>query len=267
MLPNLIIAVIITILFFVLGGYIFRWVKSGLSKSPININLAQLLANIARLAILCLGFVTALGVLELEKIVFSLLAGVGVIGLALGFAFRDLAANFIAGVMLAVRSPIQTGDYIEIGKTTGTVGDIRLRDTVVQGSGGEEIFVPNKDFTSNQFTNFSRSGKRRIKIEVGIGYECNSNEALTIITQTLNSLDAVLEDKPAEAYVDKLGASTVDLVGYIWIKYPGTNFSKMKSDAIIKVKRALEAAKISLPSPIQEIDLRPEIKALFDKSR
>ncbi|CAN5532708.1 hypothetical protein BH10BDE1_BH10BDE1_17890 [soil metagenome] len=258
MLPNLLIAAVVMIAFVLLGRLVFRWIVLGLAKAHLNRNLTQLLANVCRLTIYCLGLVTVLGILDLQKTVFSLLAGVGVIGLALGFAFRDLAANFIAGVMLAVRSPIRIGDVIEIGKTNGTVSDIRLRDTIVRSSDGQDIFIPNKDFTSNQFTNFSSSGKRRVRVDVGIGFECNPSEALGIVARTLLTVDGVLSDQTPEAYVDKLDASTVNLIGYVWIKYPGTNFSKVKSEATLQIKTALEAANVSLPSPILQIEIRPE---------
>lgn len=255
MLPNMILAALVVAIFWVFSKFVYKWMTQLLQKTNFNKNLEHLLANFCRIAVIALGFIMALAILQLQKTVFSLLAGVGVVGLALGFAFKDLAANFISGIMLAIRSPLDIGDVVEINGITGTVVNVRLRDTVLQNFDGQNIFIPNKEFTSNEFTNFSSFGRRRIRIDVGIGYENDPTAAMEIIVSSLKNTPEALSDPTPESYVTELAASSVNLCGYVWHKYPGSSHAKIKSDAIIEVKKRLEAAGFNLPFPIRTIDL------------
>ncbi len=255
MLPNILIAVLIFVLFQAVGRWVYSFLKGSFKKTDLNESLVHLLSNIGRLSVICLGFVLALSVLELQKAVFSLLAGVGVIGLALGFAFQDLAANFMSGIMLAVRSPIRIGDVIKIGDILGTVEDIRLRDTVIENFSGQKIFVPNKDFTSDRFTNFSLKGKRKLTINVGVGYEDDAKQAVEVVQKALDDISLKIDDPAPTAYIEGLGGSSVDIVGHVWFTYPGTNFFEIRNEAYVAVKSALDEKGFNIPFPIRTLDI------------
>ncbi len=255
MIPNLLLAILVVIIFWVLSRWVYNMMRSFFSKVQLNKSLEHLIANTCRIIVICLGVVIALAVLELQKTVFSLLAGVGVIGLALGFAFQDLAANFMSGIMLAVRAPLKIGDVVEINGVQGTVEDIRLRDTLIRNFSGQDVFIPNKDFTSNKFTNYSSYGQRRIKIEVGIGYEDDPTKGLEVMTAALAKVDGILDEPAPEAFVGELAGSSVNLFGHIWFTYPGGSYFQIQSDAITLVKQDLEAAGFNIPFPIRTLDV------------
>jgi len=145
MLPNLMMAILILIAFY----FVARLVKKGVSKMlprvSKNKSLNNLVSNVIYIAVIVVGTFVALEILELEKTVTSLLAGAGVIGLALGCAFQDTAANFVAGIIMAVRSPIKIGDIIESGDVMGVVQRINLRATEVHTFQGVLVVVPNRD--------------------------------------------------------------------------------------------------------------------------
>jgi small conductance mechanosensitive channel len=267
MIPNILIAIIVMFIFIALSRWVHNMMKSIFKRTQFNEGLENIMANICRILVICLGVVFALGILELQKTVFSLLAGVGVIGLALGFAFQDLAANFISGIMLAVRTPLKIGDVIEINDTMGTVIDIRLRDTIVRTFGGQDVFIPNKDFTSHKFTNYSSFGKRRVKIEVGIGYENDPEQAQKIIAEALGEVKNTLTDPAPEAFVGELGASSVNLFGHVWFTYPGSiSYYQIQNDAIIIVKKRLEEAGFNIPFPIRTLQIdKKTVQLLKDK--
>lgn len=267
MLPNFILALLAIFFFWILSHWVRKLAKKALSQSQLNQNLVNLLSNITRILVICLGVVVALSILSLTKTVFSLLAGVGVIGLALGFAFQDLASNFISGVMLAIRSPLKIGDVVEIGSTLGTVIEVRLRDTLIRNFDGQEIFVPNKEFTSNSFTNYSSFGKRKIRIEVGIGYEDDPNQGVEIVKKALNQVNGILKDPAPTAFTKELGGSSVNLFGDIWFEFPGGNFFQIQNDAIIQVKKGLEEAGFNIPFPIRTIDLAQSTKEALSQLR
>ncbi len=258
MLPNMIIAVLVISIFWALSRWIHNLLTQLFARTHLNRNLEQLLANVGRLLVLGLGFIICLSVLNLEKTVFSLLAGVGVIGLALGFAFQDLAANFISGIMLAVRAPIQIGDMIDIRGSRGTVTEINLRDTVLRTSSGQDIYMPNKDFTSNAFTNFSRSGRRRIDLEVGISYDDDIESAKAIILKAVDGVDGLLKDPPPDIYVNALGESAVVIRVDVFYKYPGGSINALTGATLTAIKNALDSAKITIAYPTRTLQFPKE---------
>lgn len=255
MLPNLLIALVVIIAFWILSKFVYKWMKRLFEKTHFNESIENLLANIIRFIVIAIGIVIALGILSLQKTVFSLLAGVGVIGLALGFAFQDLASNFIAGIMLAVSAPIKIGDVIKIKGTQGTVVDIRLRDTHIRNFDGQDIFIPNKDFTTNELTNYSSYGMRKITISVGVGYEDDAHKATQIIQEALKSLDGILSDPEPISFVESLGDSAVNIFGHVWFKYPGGSYFQVRHDATVKIKKDLEEAGFNIPFPIRTLDI------------
>src|SRR5690606_28863708 len=107
--------------------------------------LSGLLSSIGYLAIFFVGISIALDVLQLDKAVSSLLAGAGIIGLALGFAFQDLTANFISGIYITFRRPFEVGHQVETNGFTGTVENIELRSTTLRTIDGLHVIIPNKD--------------------------------------------------------------------------------------------------------------------------
>lgn len=260
MLPNFLIASVVFIAFLILSKYVYRWFNNIIDRSHLNKNMQHLVGSSLRIITLGLGVVICLGILDLQKTVFSLLAGVGVIGLALGFAFQDLASNFISGVMMAVSAPIRVGDLIKIQDTMGHVIEIRLRDTLIRNFEGQDIFIPNKDFTTNQLINYSSFGRRRVRIEVGIRYEDDPQQAIQIIKNALSKVNNALKDPEPEAFVVGFGDSSVNLYGQVWFKYPGENIFQIQNDAIVAIKKDLEEAGLSIPFPIRTIDLNESTK-------
>ncbi len=264
MLPNIVIAFIAIIIFVFISRWVYNIVRNIFLRTHISRSLALLIANSSRIIVISFGIIVALSIVELQKTVFSLLAGVGVIGLALGFAFQDLASNFISGIMLAVRSPIKLDDLVEINGTLGFVRNINLRETVIHNFDGQEIFVPNKDFTSSKFINFSSFGRRKIRIDVGIHYDNDAEKAIPIIQKALSKVTGCLDDPAPEAFVGGLGDSSVNLFGFIWYKYPSDlSYYRIQSDSIINVKKDLEGAGYTIPFPIRTLDVSSDLISEF----
>ena len=166
--PRLALAIVLLVIFTFLSRWISRWTVHGLGRVSTNISLVNLLGAVVRVVILAVGLFVALGVLGLDKTVTSLLAGAGVIALAISFAFQDLTANFISGTMIALARPIQVGDVVETNGYTGKVLDIKLRSIVIDNGQGQTVEIPSKDVFKKPITNFSRIGQRRIELTAGV---------------------------------------------------------------------------------------------------
>lgn len=150
-----------------------------------------LVAQAVYVAVFAAGTFIALGILGLDKTVASLMAGAGIITLALGFAFQDIAANLLAGIYLSVRRPFRRGQLIKTQDYFGTVNQINLRWTEVYTQQGQLVMIPNKQVFENPIMNYSALGRRRIDLEIGVSYSDDLARAREVAIQAVEpGLDA-----------------------------------------------------------------------------
>ncbi|HBQ59085.1 MAG TPA: mechanosensitive ion channel protein MscS, partial [Balneolaceae bacterium] len=205
--------------------------------------------------VLTAGVFFALSILNLDGAVTSLLAGAGIIGLALGFAFQDIASNFISGVLLSIRHPFGIGDIIDTNGYFGTVQKLNLRNTVIRTPQGQIVYVPNKSVYENPFTNFTKTGMRRIDLECGVSYGDDLEKALKVAIEAIEGLDARDKSKDVELYYDSFGGSSVDFKLRFWIDFEVLpQYLGARSEAIIRLKKAFDENDIMIPYPIRTLD-------------
>ncbi len=184
-----------------------------------------------------------------------MLAGAGIVGLAIGFAFQDMTENFIAGVAMGIRKPFEIGDVIEAEGVFGNVKEINLRNTLVETFYGQLEVIPNKILFRNILTNYSYLGYRRIEIPVGISYADDIEEAARAITDAMNEKDYVIKKEETAVYAESFGDSSINLLLWFWIRYPGDpGFMSVRHDAVSTVKTVLEENDILIPFPIRTLD-------------
>lgn len=255
MLPNFVVAVLaLTIFFFLAKGakvIANRLFKKFYDKPAIQ----NLFSTIIYLSVLSIGLMVALNILHLKQTVSSLLAGAGILGLALGFAFQDITANFISGVLIAIRKPIQVGDIIKVQDYMGTVEEINLRVTIIKTFQGLHVIIPNKEIFQNPLTNFTKTNERRIDIEVGVSYGDDLEKAKKVALDAVKQLPYLLEDKEVNLYYTGFGDSSINFVLHLWIQYPEQpGFLEARSKAIMAVKKAFDENDITIPFPIRTLD-------------
>lgn len=255
MLPNLIAAILIVAAFY----FVSKLVAKGIDKLLLRINthtsLRKFLHNLVQFSIIVMGIFIALGVLDLDKTVTSLLAGVGVIGLALGFAFQDTAANFVAGVFLAFKSPFKIDEIVETGGVIGKVKHISLRATEIQTFQGANVIVPNKDVFQNPIINLTSSGKRRVDLSCGISYGDNLEKVKEVSKQAMLNVKSILPDEGITFFYNSFGDSSINFTLRCWsasVQQP--DFLEAQSDMIIALKQAFDENDIMIPFPIRTLD-------------
>lgn len=254
MLPEFVAAVLIIIIAAVVARLVRRVLHGGLRRVSTYETVNHLLATIGYVAVLAIGIFVALGILGLDKAVTSLLAGAGIIGLALGFAFQDLASNFIAGVLLSIRRPFREGDIIETDEYRGTVVEINLRSTKVRTFQGQIAIIPNAEVFTNPMVNFS-TGERRVDLACGVSYGDDLEQARDVALEAIRSLDGIRDDRPIDLYYQSFGDSSIDFVVRFWIDFRAeTDFLRAQSEAVISVKKAFDEAGITIPFPIRTLD-------------
>lgn len=259
LIPNVVVAIITFIAFIFIAkliGRIFKKISQRLVNSK---EVIILLTSIVKAVVIMIGFFAALDFIGLKGTVTSLLAGAGIIGLAVGFAFQDMTENFISGMTMSIRKPFKIGDVIKTNDVFGEVKKINLRNTIVETFSGQHVMLPNKVVFRNILTNYSHKGQRKIEIPVGISYADSPEKATQIITEAINQKNYVINKQETAVYAVGFGDSSVNLLVWYWIDYPG-EFGYMDAlhDGITTVKESLSEADISIPFPIRTLDFNIE---------
>ena len=254
-LPNFVVAILVVLLSVLFAKVIRNMVSRIISKGSSNRALTQLAERVIYFAIILLGLFVALELLHLDKTVTSLLASAGVIGLALGFAFQDIAANFVSGVLIAAKQPYKIGDFVEVDGMMGEVQSVDLRTTSLVTFQGIEIFVPNKYMFTKPLMNYTTTPKRRLDLTIGVSYGDDLEKVEKIAKDAVESIKGRLESKPVELFYTEFGGSSINFDLRIWIKYPDdNNFFKSRHEAIMRIKKAFDENDIAIPFPIRTLD-------------
>lgn len=254
-LPNLAVALVVAILFWILGRVLRSIAERGLQRTPLPEPVRKLITGLVGFTAVVAGFFIALGVLGLDRTVTSLLAGVGILGLALGFAFQDIAANFMSGLMLAFRRPFNVGDRIETHDYVGFVKEISLRSTVLRQPTGEIVRIPNRMVYENPLMNVSEMAERRIDLVCGVSYGDDLAKAKEIALAALDGVSYRLPDREAQLFYKEFGGSSIDFVVRFWVEYKRhAHYLEARSEAIQRIKQAFDQNGITIPFPIRTLD-------------
>ncbi|MEO6441543.1 MAG: mechanosensitive ion channel family protein [Chitinophagales bacterium] len=200
-------------------------------------------------------FFIVLSILRLDKAVTSILAGAGIIGLALAFAFQDIAANFISGVFISFRRPIKIGDIVKISDYMGKITDINLRDTVLLTFQGQIVIIPNKNVFQNPIENYSLLGKRRLDLEIGVSYGEDLEKVQRITIDAVKNITGLSDDDETTMYYKEFGESSINYIIRLWLKDPEQSaFWIASNQVIINIKKAYDQNNITIPFPIRTLD-------------
>jgi small conductance mechanosensitive channel len=258
-LPNFVVAVFVVVLFYLLAKLASRVVANLIGKTSANPTVINLTRTTVYLLVLFSGLFVALGILHLDKTVTSLLAGAGVIGLALGFAFQEMASNFISGIFIAFQKPYRVGDIIRVHSNNeyfGTVQKINLRTTNIMTFDGLEVFIPNKDLFTQALVNYTTTPDRRVDIEVGVSYGDALPEAAKQAKQAVSNMDMVLKDKEVEVFFNGFGDSSINFDLRFWVKYSShKEYLRARHEAVMAVKQAFDEHGINIPFPLRTLDI------------
>lgn len=256
LLPNLAVAVAVLIGFWLLAKLARNLLHRILRRVSHSEQVNRVLAQTVFLALLTAGLFIALGILGLQKTVASLLAGAGIIGLALGFAFQDIAANLMAGIYLSIEHPFRAGHLIESKGIQGVVKRVHLRWTEIRTPQGQIILVPNKQVFENPITNFSATGQRRVDLKVGVSYGDDLEKVKRVALEALEQVPSRKLDTEVELFFEDLADSSINLVARFWIDFTSkqADYLRARSEAIERLKRAFDDNGITIPFPVRTLD-------------
>ena len=219
-----------------------------------NVMLRSVAGSLISSAIVLGGLVFGLSILNLTHAVLSVLGLASIVGLAVGFAFKDITENFIASVLLGVRRPFRVGDYVTVAGQTGVVRSLNTRATVLVTLEGNHIRIPNNIVYKEILINATASPSYRVNFDVVVPYEASSADAVEAMTAALHHVDGVLADPPPRGLVEGLEPGGVRLKAYYWVSVRDTDWVKVSSDAKLRVKVALQEARV-LSAPVADADV------------
>jgi small conductance mechanosensitive channel len=251
--------VIIWSIVWILVRYLSRWLEL-LARESEHLDVSSRdLKTVDRLLdyiTVLVGVIVSLAVLGWTSLLYSALTAAGVFSIMIGFAVKDVAANFVSGIFILMDRPFAPGDYIAVGNYSGTVQNISLRSTTLITADGPMVHIPNSMLTAEPTINYSLAEHRRINFAVSIANETDVGLALKVIQQVLMSEERLLTDRAQSVLVNQVREYAVDLG--VTCYAPSDTWLQLMSDLQQEVISTLQENHIELAVPMRKhVNLDP----------
>jgi small conductance mechanosensitive channel len=244
--PRALASLLVILLFWLLATlirWLMRWLFHWIVKDSTTENL---LKQLAYYAVWTLGIIVAVDALGFDP--ETVLTGLGLTGLALGFALKDILSNFVSGIIILILRPFQIGDEIRVGDTEGNVERIELRATQIRTYDGRVVLVPNAELFTSRITNNTWSPVRRGSAELFFNYEVDLRNAAQVIREALQSIEGVLDQPAPSVRVRELGPTGMTVEARFWTDSRRSDFLLTTTRVRIGIVEAIKTAGIPLPT-------------------
>lgn len=254
-LPNFAVAILVMIVFYILARLIKRFARRILFKKLGDESIKQILSKLIYSIVLLIGFFVALGVLQLDKVLTSILAGAGVMGLAIGFALQGTLSNTVSGFMLSFQPKVRIGDFIEAQGKSGYVEEIDLRAVSIRQTDNDFVIIPNKIFIDSPFTNYSWTERARVSVSCGVGYESDLQQVEDLVLKIITANFEQQENEGVEFFFTEFGDSSINFITRFWIASTKPKPKlEAQHQAIKLIKKHFDDVGINIPFPIRTLD-------------
>lgn len=259
-IPNFILAILIFVIFWYVGKYLSKFLKNIVLQKVQQESVKIILGRATFIIVSVIGFFTALAILDLDKVLTSVLAGAGVVGLAIGLALQGTLHNTFSGFILSFLPNIQIGDWIASNDYEGKVIDINLRSVMILEADNNPVLIPNSKIIDTPFKNYSVTKRSRITINCGIGYESDLELVKQITTQAIETIYKPKKNEEIEFFYTEFGDSSINYIIRFWVDSTEKKTRlKAQSNGIMAIKAAYNEHNINIPFPIRTLD--------FDKNK
>lgn len=262
LLPNMVLALIVFAIFFFVARAIKKVVRNLTRERRQARNLGMVLGRLAQGTTILVGLFISLSIVIPSLKANDLVQLLGISGVAIGFAFRDILQNFLAGILILLTEPFQIDDQIVFKDFEGTVENIQTRATTIKTYDGRRIVIPNSDLFTNSVTVNTAFEHRRLQYDVGIGYGDDIDQARRLILEAMHETDGVLENPAPDAIVVELAGSTLNIRARWWVQPPRrADVLDLQDRVLTNIKNKLTANGIDLPFPTQQILFHDQTEA------
>ncbi|MFK7806751.1 MAG: mechanosensitive ion channel family protein [Saprospiraceae bacterium] len=256
LLPKLLLATIAFAILFTIANRSKVVVNNKLQQRMDDPLLAKFLGRMVKIGITLFAVMVVMKILGLTDIAAGIITGASVSAIVIGFAFKDIGENLLAGIMLAFDRPFRVGDTVELNGHKGSVISLNLRTTQIKTFDGKDIYIPNANIVKNAVTNYTIDGFLRQEFNIGLDYGSNIDQAIDILKKTMSNVDGILEgDKGPTVSLGDLNSSSYNITVKYWLdtfnpKYPGY---KIRTRAINESLTELDKAGFYMPGDIVEL--------------
>lgn len=231
-------------------------ISRGLNRKGADQHAIKTSKRVSAYFIFSITFVAILGALGVPP--NALGTFLGLIGLGLSFALRDIIANFLSGLFILINRPFKIGDQIKTGSEEGTIKDIKIRASEVKTYDGRKVIVPNSDLFNKTVINNTAYDERRFDVIVGISYDEDIQNAVELAKESLNESEMVETTPEPQVLVDELGGSSVNLKLRGWTKPSKASMVQATSQVTQRVKEKYDENDIDIPYPIRTVYMNNE---------
>lgn len=254
-LPLIAVGVIVFLVFLAIAYFSRKIIRSAAGKAHLDDMLGSLLARIGYIIIVVVGLFVAATVIFPGVNAGDLIAGLGIGSVALGFAFKDVMQNLLAGFLILLYRPFKIGDQIKVDDFEGDVEEINVRATKIKTYDGERVVIPNSDLYMKSVLVRTAFPHRRTKITVGIGYNESHEKAREILLNVLRNTEGVLDEPAPDVDVVELADSSVNLKMLYWTDSFQSSTRKTSDRVVSAAKAELDKAGIEIPFPQRVVEV------------
>ena len=257
-LPNLTIALVILIVTLIAGRIIRAIVSTAMHRARVRDALVTLAQNLISIAAWIVGVAIAMTVIFPSVSPSDIIAGLGLTSVAIGFAFKDVFENFLAGVIILGREKLRIGDVIECEDVYGRVESILIRETHVRETDGELVIVPNSYLFKNPVNIETDRTLKRQELVVGVDYDTDMRKAKSVLQEALASCESVEQSETMDVQCVSFGGSSIDFKLLWWSGSRPADQRATYDEVAFAVKDALDDAGITIPFPQSTLSFRKE---------
>ncbi|HET8963568.1 MAG TPA: mechanosensitive ion channel family protein [Chitinophagales bacterium] len=266
LLPNIAMALAFLIFIFALSRYVRRLTHKLMQKQSENPAISKIIAGAVATTFIIIGIFISLGILGLDKTVTSLLAGAGILGLAIGLALQDTLTSAISGIIMTTRKAYRIGDYVETNGYNGFIDEINLRNTTITQTNGIQAKIPNKMVLNNPLENYTLSGERRIELNVGVDYNSDLIQVEQVVRNAILNNVNFNHTKDLEFYWIDFADNTIRFIVRLWIpKFRQADYYQAQHEALVAIWAACKKNNILLPNPVRVLRFEDETKLTITK--
>lgn len=254
-LPNFILAILVFGLFIIAAKYLGKILNKILAFRVQQDSIREISVKIIKVLVIAIGFFVALGLLNLDTLLASVLAGAGVVGLAIGLALQGTLNNTFSGILLSFLPELHIGDWIESKEYAGRVVEINLRSIIIKEADNNQVIIPNSQVIDSPFRNFSRTPRSRVSISCGVAYNSNLEKVKQLAIDAIASVFPQESQEEVEFMYNEFGGSSINFILRFWCEATSQKEILMaQSDAIIALKKAFDQNNINIPFPIRTVE-------------
>lgn len=256
-LPHVALACVVLILTWLLNKFVRMIVRRLLGRTRLRQSLKELFALLSSIVVWITGIMIASIIVFPGLTPSSMLAGLGLGSVAIGFAFKDVFENFLAGIIILFRREMRIGDHIECEGIEGEVTHIAIRESHIRQTDGQLVIVPNSILFKNPVTVRTEKDIRRVTVICGVAYDVDLDEARTVISNAVSACETVHSNgNPVQIFAQEFASSSINFEVTWWTGSTPVEVRTSRDEVVSKVKRALDDAGIEIPFPYRTLTFK-----------